>query len=676
MTNNFLFELGTEELPPKMLPKLSSDLEVAITEELISKNLNYHSILSFATPRRLAFLIKDISTQQDDISIEKRGPKVGSPENAVQGFAKSCGTDIAELQKQSFNDCEYFFYSEQRKGQKTVDLLDEIINNAFKKIHLAKPMRWGNSDHYFVRPAHWIVALMGSEIVDVSIMGIQSSNKTRGHRFMREQNIEIDSAINYQTLLLKKANIEVDFQSRKSLIKEQVEKVAKDNNSNVVINESLLDEVTALVETPKAFIGRFDEKFLNVPKEVLVSAMTSHQKYFHAISDKGNLLPVFIAVSNIDNADISNVVAGNERVIKPRLNDAEFFWNKDKETTLESKGAKLEDVLFMKSLGSVGDKTRRIVSLSEKISLDFDANEKLASRAAQLCKSDLVSDMVGEFADLQGIMGGYYADHDGESQQVSAAIKEHYQPRFSGDTIPSSKEGRVVAVADKLDSITGIFGIGQGPTGSKDPYALRRQALGLMRIVLESNSEMNIKDIIHYSLNLHNEAVDKNLSDDIYLFMMDRLKAYYKEQGVSLRAFDAVMAVEPDSTYDFNNRVIALNNFANDENFISLVEINKRIANILKDESGIGTDVEKSLLQEEAEISLFDQAQKAEKSLLSSQDYTSSISALLELKSTIDAFFNDVMVNTDNPELRNSRLKLINWVRSLFLSIGDISRLA
>jgi glycyl-tRNA synthetase beta chain len=273
-------------------------------------------------------------------------------------------------------------------------------------------------------------------------------------------------------------------------------------------------------------------------------------------------------------------------------------------------------------------------------------------------------------------MGGYYADHDGESQQVIAAIKEHYQPRFSGDTIPSSKEGRVVAVADKLDSITGIFGIGQGPTGSKDPYALRRQALGLMRIVLESNSEMNIKDIIHYSLNLHNEAVDKNLSDDIYLFMMDRLKAYYKEQGVSLRAFDAVMAVEPDSTYDFNNRVIALNNFANDENFISLVEINKRIANILKDESGIGTDVEKSLLQEQAELSLFDQTQKAEKSLLSSQDYTSSISALLELKSTIDAFFNDVMVNTDNPELRNSRLKLINWVRSLFLSIGDISRLA
>ena len=675
-THDFLLELGTEELPPKLLLKLSSSLKNNIINELKQLNISTSNVTAYATPRRLAITIAELQSKQQDQIIEKKGPLVESPDKAIKGFAKSCGVGISELEKRSLENKEYYFYKAKEAGKSIQSLLPRVIESSINNIPITRAMKWGDLDYSFVRPVHWLVMMLDNEVVPAHIMGLESGNTTKGLRSNEDTHLEISHANKYHSIMLNEAKIEVDFNKRKEIIRQQVLSVAKTNNAEVVIDDSLLDEVCALVEYPRAFSGSFDKKFLAVPEEALISAMKLHQKYFHMVDSKGNLLPFFISVANIESTNLQVVIEGNERVIHPRLADAEFFWNQDKSVRLDQRLGELENVLFMKSLGSMAEKAKRIESLSKYIAdlVEFDVD--ISARAGLLSKSDLMSEMVGEFADLQGIMGGYYALNDGESSAVSIAIREHYQPRFSGDKLPSTNEGLVVAIADKLDTITGIYGIGQAPTGSKDPFALRRLALGLLRILLEARIELNLKELIDFSLNLHLKEVDRDSSLSIYQFMMERLKAYYKDLGVDGSIYEAVLAVSPNSPFDFHQRVDALNEFTQKNESKSLIESNKRIANILKDFKGDHAKLDSKKLIEASEKKLYKATELITKQLTEKQDYKAIMLSLLDLKDVIDTFFETVMVNADDLELREARLMLISRVRALFLSVADISYLS
>ena len=674
-THDFLLELGTEELPPKLLLKLSNSLRDNLSQELNKLNISSKTIKAFATPRRLAVSISELQSKQQDQIIEKKGPSTQSPEMAVNGFAKSCGVNVDELEIKELGGKEYFFYTKEESGQEIRDLLPAIIEKSIKNIPITRAMKWGESDYSFVRPVHWLVVMLDKDIVKANIMGLESGRESKGLRFSGS-NLEFLHAKDYESMMNKEAKILVDFGKRKELIRSQILAVAKTNNAEVVIDESLLDEVCALVEYPKAFSGSFDKKFLDVPQEAIISAMKSHQKYFHLIDKKGNLLPLFISVANIESSNIQAIIDGNERVIHPRLADSEFFWNQDKAIKLEDRLSDLESVMFMKSLGSMGQKVKRIEKLSSHISGLVGFDKKMAARAGLLSKSDLLSEMVGEFADLQGVMGGYYAHNDGEPSEVSIAISEHYQPRFSGDDLPSTEEGIVVSLADKIDTLTGIYGIGQGPTGSKDPYALRRTALGMLRILLEGKIELDLKSLIDFSLNLHLEEVDRGSAVDIYTFMMDRLKAYYKDANIDSNIYEAVLAVSPNSPLDFHHRVDALNEFIKSKNSKSLIESNKRIANILKDSDEKQEVLNEEILIEDSEKALFNAAESLSKELTGGNNYKEIMKSLIEIKDLIDSFFDNVMVNVEDEKVKSSRLALIRRVRHLFLSVADISYLS
>ena len=675
-THDFILELGTEELPPKLLPKLSNSLRDNLVEGLENLGLEMGEVDCFATPRRLAVYISQLQAKQQEQFIEKKGPAIGSPDKAVEGFANSCGVDTNNLEKQLVEGKEYYFYKTKKKGRRTLDLLPMIVKSAINNIPITRAMQWGDFDYSFVRPVHWLVMMLDDKIVPVKIMGLLSGNKSKGLRFSNNSTIEIPSAAKYQATMRKKAKIEVDFDLRKELIRRQVIAIASEKNAEVVIDESLLEEVCALVEYPQAFLGNFDKRYLDVPEEALISAMKSHQKYFHLVDKNKKLLPLFISVANIESTNIAVIVDGNERVIRPRLADSEFFWNQDRTKRLDQRLVDLESVLFMKSLGSMADKAKRIEKLSSHIASKLNLDSEVCARAGLLSKSDLMTDMVGEFADLQGIMGGHYALHDGEEKKVAFAIRDHYLPRFSGDNLPSTEEGLVIAIADKLDSITGIYGIGNGPTGSKDPYALRRLALGLLRILVEGKQDLNLIELIDSSLNLHSKEVNRDMSNEIYKFMMERLKAYYKESQVDGNVFEAVLAVSPESPLDFHLRIEALNEFIQHSESRSLIEANKRIANILKDYDGKELKLNSSLLEEEAEKKLYLATQVITKQLKKEKDYGLIMSSLLALKEVIDDFFDNVMVNVEDTKLRQARLMLIERVRKLFLSVADVSYLS
>ena len=674
-SHDFLLELGTEELPPKLLLSLSNSLKDNLSNELNKLNISYNIIKSFATPRRLAISVSELQNKQQDQVIEKKGPSTQSPEKAINGFAKSCGVLFDELEKKELGGKEYFFYSKEEPGQYIKDLLPAIIEKSIKDIPITRAMKWGDSEYSFVRPVHWLVLMLDKDIVNANIMGLESGRVSRGLRF-QEVSLNFSHANEYEQTMKDKAQILVDFSKRKELIRSQILSVAKTKNAEVIIDESLLDEVCALVEYPMAFCGSFDKKFLDIPQEAIISAMKSHQKYFHLVDSKNNLLPLFISVANIDSTDIQMIIDGNERVIHPRLADSEFFWNQDKAIKLEERLTNLDSVMFMKSLGSMGQKVKRIEKLSSHVAglVGFDKN--LAARAGLLSKSDLLSEMVGEFADLQGIMGGYYAINDGEQREVSVAIREHYQPRFSGDDLPSTDEGIAVSIADKIDTLTGIYGIGQGPTGSKDPYALRRTALGLLRILLEAKIELNLKSLIDFSLNLHLKEVDRSTGNVIYSFMMDRLKAYYRDADIDSNIYEAVLAVSPNSPLDFHYRVEALSEFIESKDSKSLIDSNKRIANILKDSNEEQEKLNPKMLLEDSEKILFKATESLSKNLSENNNYKETIKSLINLKESIDLFFDNVMVNAEDEEVKSSRLALIRRVRQLFLSVADISHLS
>ncbi|SMM99043.1 Glycyl-tRNA synthetase beta chain [uncultured Candidatus Thioglobus sp.] len=679
-TQDFLLELGTEELPPKLLQQLSNALTSNLTAQLSELKLSFTEVQSFATPRRLAVLVKDLQCQQEDQKIERKGPATSAPSQAVEGFAKSCGISKEALEIRDLSGTDYYFFSTQQKGLNAKDLLQNVVDTAIKKIPITRAMRWGDLDFSFVRPTHWLVMMLADKVVDATVMGLKSGNITQGMRFTGEREFTIENASNYQQTLMDKAQIEVDFTVRRESIRQQVKQVANDNNATAIIDESLLNEVCALVEYPKAFSGKFDKKFLAVPEEALISAMKSHQKYFHILDTNGKLLPAFISVANIESSDLSVIIDGNERVIRPRLSDSEFFWERDKANSLASRLEKLNSVLFMKSLGSMGDKAKRIEFLAAYIAKVIGADVTHSARAGLLAKTDLVTDMVGEFADLQGVMGGYYARNDGEDLSVSKAIAEHYHPRFAGDSLPSTPEGMAVAIADKIDSIVGIYGIGHKPTGSKDPYALKRAGLGLLRMIIEAKSQLDLLKLVLKSTELY--EFNNTLAVEICGFIAERLAAYYQEKNIDKNIVRAALHFTDNSiqtpknyiVYDWHLCIQALNIFMKNDDAKDLVEVNKRIKNILKDESPTSTDTNFVTKYDE---NLHTAVKKAFDIIDKNQNnYPVILQEFLKLKIVIDDFFDNVMVNDEDSKVKNQRLKLISEIRRLFLSVADFSYLS
>lgn len=685
---DFLVELGTEELPPKALAKLAKAFYTGVVEGLAKANLGHGEAKWYAAPRRLAVLVTQLDEGQQDQLIEKRGPAIqaaykedGCPTPAAEGFARSCGTTVDKLEKLKTDKGEWLAYKVEQKGEKTSSLLPDIITQSLNKLPVPKRMRWGNSTHDFVRPVHWLVALMDSQIVDMELFGHKASNTTFGHRFHAPEAITIPHPADYENLLESQGKVLVDFDKRRNTIRAQVEEAAINNKGKAVIDDDLLTEVTGLVEWPVAVVGKFEERYLDVPGEALISAMKGHQKYFHMVNGKGALMPNFITVSNIESKNVESVRDGNERVIRPRLSDAEFFWQQDNKHKLESYRSQLDKVVFQNKLGSVGEKITRVENLSKSLAdiLGFDTTK--AARAAKLSKCDLMSEMVGEFPELQGTMGKYYAQRQGEDAEVATAISEQYLPRFSGDVLPETNSGAVVSIADKLDTTIGIFGIGQAPTGDKDPFALRRSVIGLLRIIIEKNLQVNIRELIKTSIDAYGSTqLEKTTGDDVYQFILDRLKGYYADQGVSYDVYEAVALTRPEYLSDMQKRISAIENFKQREEAASLAGANKRINNILKKAkpSDIGKEVKTELLKEPAEKALneaLEAAIKESANAIETKDYDSTLSILARLKDPVDAFFDNVMVNSEDADEKANRLSLLSRLSQQFLSIADIGQL-
>lgn len=684
---DLLIEIGTEELPPKALKSLAAAFNREIGKGLQKHNLQFAETETFATPRRLALLVKDLQEMQDSTEVEKFGPAVqaafdteGKPTKAAEGFARSCGVAVADLQEKNDGKVTKLYFSAKKEGQPATGLLPEIITEALEALPIPKRMRWGSSRNEFVRPVHWIVILFGDEVVPATILGVESGNQTRGHRFHYPQPIDLNNTSEYEKVLSEKGYVIPRFNDRQEKIRLQIDALAKTLKANVIIEEDLLEEVTALVEWPVALAGAFDEAFLAVPKEALVSSMKKHQKCFTLEDDSGNIKPHFITISNLESTDPDKVIAGNERVIRPRLADAAFFFDQDKKQTLASRQEKLKSVIFEQTLGTVYDKSQRVAVLAQSIAESVGADKSLAERAANLAKCDLLSGMVGEFADLQGIMGSYYARHDGEHEQVSQAIFEQYLPRFAGDQLPETQIGVVLALAERIDTIVGLFGIGQPPTGSKDPYALRRAALGILRIIVEKQLTLDLGECVRNAISQYSDLPKQDgLEKAVLDFIFDRFRAWYSDEGVSVNIFQAVDAVRSSSPLDFDLRIKAVQVFASMKEAEALSMANKRVANILaKLEQQPATSIDANLLTEAAEQTLaenLDTLLKQVEPLLEKQDYGQALTSMASLQTDVDRFFEEVMVNTEDENVRQNRQSLLQKLRLLFLQIADISLL-
>jgi glycyl-tRNA synthetase beta chain len=676
--HDFLVELGTEELPPKALKTLSNAFTKGITAGLTEAGVSFGEVKSYASPRRLAVLISGLDDKQADREIEKRGPSVKAPEKAVEGFARSCGVTADQLEKIETNKGEYFNFKATEEGKATASLLPALVETSLNKLPIPKRMRWGASRIEFVRPVHWLVMLFGDEVVDCEILGLKSGRKTRGHRFHYNQNIELITPAEYATSLESPGMVIADYEIRKAMINEQVQAEGNKLNAVAQIDEDLLDEVTALNEWPVALTGRFEERFLDVPSQALISSMKEHQKYFHHLDADGNLLPNFTTICNIVSNDPQQVIEGNEKVIRPRLSDAAFFFETDKKTTLESRVEKLKSIVFQKDLGTVHDKASRISALSGKIATALGEDQSKAERAGLLAKTDLLTDMVYEFTDLQGLMGYHYALNDGEDNDVALAQNEQYMPRFAGDELPQSAPGIAVAIADRLDTLTGLFGINQPPTGSKDPFALRRAALGVLRIIVERNLDLDLRELLKIAADNHNSLPARDaLEDKVLDFMLERFRAWYEDADINAEVFLAVLALKPSRPLDFDRRVKAVNHFRSLPEAEALAAANKRVSNILSKQGVTGTaEVDTALLTEAAEKALAAEieAQKASLApLFAEGKYQESLESLSSLRVSVDAFFEDVMVMADDEAVKNNRLALLSQLRALFLGVADIS---
>ncbi|GAB1262657.1 glycine--tRNA ligase subunit beta [Aurantivibrio plasticivorans] len=687
MANDLLIELGTEELPPKALKNLATAFHDGIVAGLQQRDLTFDNSEWFATPRRLAVRVTALIEAAPDKELEIHGPPVkaakdkdGNWTKAAEGFAKKNNVAPEDLLELDTPKGPRLGIKSTAKGVTAQDSVSEIIKESLDKLPIPKRMRWGSSRAEFIRPVHWLVVLYGNSVIPVEVLGITATQETRGHRFHCNTSFAINSVNGYEAQLESEGHIIADYSRRQAMIKEQVEAEAKKLGGVAVIDQDLLDEVTALVEWPVALAGSFEERFLAVPAEALISSMKEHQKYFHVVNDKGELLPNFITVSNIVSADPQQVINGNERVIRPRLSDAAFFFETDKQTSLESRVEKLKTIVFQQQLGTLFEKAERVKAIAGYIAEAIGADSKDAERAALLAKADLVSDMVLEFDTMQGIAGYYYALNDGESETVAEAIKDQYLPRFAGDALPSSAVACAVALADRIDTLTGIFGIGQPPTGSKDPFALRRASLGVLRTIVEKDLDLDLQPLLEKAASLHNSLTNNDVVSDVLSYMIERFRAWYEEENIPVQVFQAVSAKEVTKPLDFNQRVKAVYAFNQLPEAEALAAANKRVSNIIaKYEGDIPASVDSGLLSEAAEKTLTDlvaSQQIAVAPLFAQGDYTQGLSQLASLREAVDAFFDNVMVMADDEAVKKNRLALLTQLRGLFLEVADISLLA
>ena len=683
-TQNFLVEIGTEELPPKALKTLATSFADNVEAELNQAGLSFDKIEWFAAPRRLAVKVLNLATQQPSKEIEKRGPAVsaafdaeGKPTKAAEGWARGCGITVEQAERIATDKGEWLVHRAKIEGQPTKNLLNGIVANALAKLPIPKPMRWADKTVQFIRPVHTVTMLLGDELIEGEILGVASARTIRGHRFLGEKEFEIQHADQYPQLLREKGAVVADFNERKAEILAKSQAKATALGGVADIEESLLEEVTSLVEYPNVLAAKFEERFLAVPAEALVYTMKGDQKYFPIYDKDGKLLPHFIFVSNINPEDPTAIIEGNEKVVRPRLTDAEFFFKTDLKQKLVDRLPRLETVLFQQQLGTLKDKTDRIEQLAGEIAKQIGADEAKAKRAGLLSKCDLMTNMVFEFTDTQGVMGMHYARHDGEDEEVAVALNEQYMPRFAGDELPKSLVASAVALADKFDTLTGIFGIGQAPKGSADPFALRRAALGALRIIVEKNLPLDLEDLVKKSAALFGDKLtNQNVVADVVDFMLGRFRAWYQDEGIAVDVIQAVLARRPTRPADFDARVRAVSHFRTLDSAEALAAANKRVSNILaKADAAIG-EINLSACVEPAEKALAEAvlALRTEvQPLIAQGDYTAVLDKLANLRSTVDAFFADVMVNAEDPALRQNRLAILNTLQGLFLQVADIS---
>ena len=683
-TQNFLVEIGTEELPPKALKTLATSFADNVEAELNQAGLIFDKIEWFAAPRRLAVKVLNLATQQPSKEIEKRGPAVsaafdaeGKPTKAAEGWARGCGITVEQAARIATDKGEWLVHRAKIEGQPTKNLLNDIVANALAKLPIPKPMRWADKTVQFIRPVHTVTMLLGDELIEGEILGVASARTIRGHRFLGEKEFDIQHADQYPQLLREKGSVVADFNERKAEILAKSQAKATALGGVADIEESLLEEVTSLVEYPNVLAAKFEERFLAVPAEALVYTMKGDQKYFPIYDKDGKLLPHFIFVSNINPEDPTAIIEGNEKVVRPRLTDAEFFFKTDLKQKLVDRLPRLETVLFQQQLGTLKDKTDRIEQLAGEIAKQIGADEAKAKRAGLLSKCDLMTNMVFEFTDTQGVMGMHYARHDGEDEEVAVALNEQYMPRFAGDELPKSLVASAVALADKFDTLTGIFGIGQAPKGSADPFALRRAALGALRIIVEKNLPLDLEDLVKKSAALFGDKLtNKNVVADVVDFMLGRFRAWYQDEGIAVDVIQAVLARRPTRPADFDARVRAVSHFRTLDSAEALAAANKRVSNILaKADAAIG-EINLTACVEPAEKALAEAvlALRTEvQPLIAKGDYTAVLDKLANLRAPVDNFFDNVMVNAEDPALRQNRLAILNTLQGLFLQVADIS---
>ncbi len=683
----FLVEIGTEELPPKALRSLAESFAANFTAELDNANLPHGEVIWYAAPRRLALKVINLSAAQADREVEKRGPAIaqafdaeGKPSKAAEGWARGCGITVEQAERLVTDKGEWLLYRAHVKGQSAQLLLAGMVNTALSKLPIPKLMRWGDKETQFVRPVHTVTLLLGSELIPGTVLGIDSDRVIRGHRFMGEAEFTLDNADQYPQVLLERGKVIADYELRKSIIKRDAELAAQKIGGVADLSESLLEEVASLVEWPVVLTAKFEEKFLAVPAEALVYTMKGDQKYFPVYDTAGNLLPNFIFVANIESKDPQQIISGNEKVVRPRLADAEFFFNTDRKKRLEDNLPRLETVLFQQQLGTLRDKTDRIQALAGWVAAQIGADVNHATRAGLLSKCDLMTNMVFEFTDTQGVMGMHYARHDGEAEDVAVALNEQYQPRFAGDDLPSNPVACALAIADKMDTLAGIFGIGQHPKGDKDPFALRRAALGVLRIIVEKNLPLDLQTLTEEAASLYGaKLTNAKVVDEVIEFMLGRFRAWYQDEGHSVDTIQAVLARRPTKPADFDARVKAVTYFRTLDAAAALAAANKRVSNILAKSTDMLNDhVHASVLKEPAELKLATHLvvlrDKLEPVFAAGQ-YQEALVELAALRETIDEFFESVMVMAEDDAVRINRLTLLSKLRELFLQVADISLL-
>ncbi len=686
MSSDCLIEIGTEELPPKALQSLSQSFASQVTQALAGQGMEADTVEVFATPRRLAMLLRNIPQQQAEQMIEKRGPAIsaafdadGKPSRAALGFAASCGVDIDQLERRESAKGSWLYYSVTQPGRNLEAMLPEVVATALNALPIPRRMRWGDRSEEFVRPVKWLLMMIGGKTVDAEIFGLRATNDSYGHRFHAPGHLQIAEAGEYEHTLLSQGLVIASFEKRRDTIHNLVDQAATRLGGIAHVGDALLDEVTALVEYPVLVCGEFDAEFLELPTEVLVTTMQENQKYFALFDNDGNLLPHFIAIANIDSRKPEVVARGNERVIRPRFADAGFFFAQDQKQGLDLMRIRLDDVVFQKKLGSIGDKTNRIIRLAKYIASHSGTDQDLVRRAADLCKADLMSDMVGEFPKLQGVMGRYYALHQQEDASVCSAIEQHYWPRHAGDQVPNTEIAQAVALADRLDSLIGIFAIGEKPGGDKDPFALRRAALAVLRIIVENRLTLDLVDLCQVAADGYFKKVEAVAAiEDVIEFVFDRQRAYYQEQGIGFDVVEAVTYNRPGLLFDCDLRIRAVYEFQRHDAALALAAANKRISNILKKQGHSSATVDQTLLQEMAEVQLFEQLQ-ALKGGVEAQflkgEYQQGLEQLAELRPAVDRFFDEVMVMVDDTALKNNRLALLDQLLQSFRLVADFSRI-